>query len=218
MAMEPRIVLLHGFMGTPDDLAPFARSLGVEARFVFPEGRVDLAPLGLRGRAWWSVDTDQRTEALACGPRNLSRFAPEGLGAAREHLNGLLDDLEHDGPGGPLVLGGFSQGAMLSCDVALRTARSLDGLVLFSGAPITERTWRSLYASRRGLRVFMSHGRSDDDLSFEVAESLQGELARAGWDVTWCPFDGGHEIPLVVLRSFKRWLRASPRLFPPHGS
>ncbi len=214
----PRIVLLHGFMGTSDDLAPFARSLGVPGRFVFPEGLVDLAPSGLRGRAWWPVDVDTRTASVAGGPRDLSDFVPEGLDAARAHLDTLLDDLEHEGPPGPLVLGGFSQGAMLSCDLALRTSRPLAGLVLFSGARIGAGAWRSLYASRRGLRVFVSHGRSDDDLSFAAAESFQRELSDAGWEVTWCPFEGGHEIPLVAWRSFKRWLTAVPRSSLSHGS
>jgi phospholipase/carboxylesterase len=206
----PRVVLLHGFMGTPDDLAPFARSLGVQARFVFPGGRVDLAPFGLSGRAWWPVDTDTRADSIAAGPRDLSHFVPEGLDAARAHVDGLLDDLEREGPPGPLVIGGFSQGAMLSCDVALRSPRPLAGLALFSGARIAAGAWRSLYASRRGLRVFVSHGRSDADLSFSAAESFQRELADAGWEVTWCPFDGGHEIPLVAWRAFKRWLTRAP--------
>jgi phospholipase/carboxylesterase len=209
-------VLLHGFMGTPDDLAPFARSLGVQARFVFPEGNVDLAPFDLRGRAWWPVDVDGRAEALSRGPRDLCQFAPEGLGAAREHLNGILDELDREALG-PLVLGGFSQGAMLSCEVALGTPRPLAGLVMFSGALITQGAWRPRYASRPGLRVFMSHGRRDHDLSFAAADSFQSELAAAGLEVTWCPFDGGHEIPFVVWRTFRRWLSSSLRSSPPHA-
>jgi len=202
----PRVVLLHGFMGIPDDLAPFARSLGVRARFTFPEGLVDLAPLGLRGRAWWPVDAESRADSVATGPRDLSQFVPAGLDAARTHLDRLLDELEREGTPAPLVLGGFSQGAMLSCDLALRSQRPLAGLALFSGARIAADAWRSLYGSRHGLRAFVSHGRSDADLSFAAAESFHTELAAAGWDVTWCPFDGGHEIPLVAWRAFKRWL------------
>jgi phospholipase/carboxylesterase len=207
-ARAPLVVLLHGYMGEPDDLAPFARSLGVDARFSFPAGPVDLAPDGMRGRAWWRVDGDARTAALARGPRDLSRFAPEGLEAARALLGRVLDDLEREHPGLPLVLGGFSQGGMLSCDFALHTTRPLAGLVLFSSARITADAWRPLYATRAGLPLFASHGRADQDLSFAVAESLCDEVARSGWRVTWCPFDGGHEIPLVAWRAFKRWLTA----------
>ncbi len=200
------MVLLHGFMGVPGDLEPFARSLGVDGRFVFPAGLVDLAPRAMRGRAWWPVDVDARAEALSRGPRDLSNFVPDGLGEARVFLDKRLEELLLRERAHSLVLGGFSQGAMLSCDWALRSPRTLRGLALFSGARIAAREWRALYARRRGLRVFLSHGRADDDLLFSAAESFRAELADAGWEVTWCPFDGGHEIPLVAWRAFKRWL------------
>ncbi|HEV3191816.1 MAG TPA: hypothetical protein VGY54_15000 [Polyangiaceae bacterium] len=198
----PVIVLLHGLMGRPEDLAPFARSLALKARFVFPEGPVDLAPQGRSGHAWWPERSNRQSQ----GPRDLSSFEPRGLVRAREALENLLASLTADAASGPVFLGGFSQGAMLACDLALRTTRPLAGLVLFSGARISHATWRPLYAARRALRVFISHGRQDDDLSFDVAEAFQAELAAAGWDVTWLPFDGGHEVPIVVWRAFKRWL------------
>jgi phospholipase/carboxylesterase len=197
-------------MGTSADLAPFAASLGIDARFIFPEGIVDLAPLRLRGRAWWAVDEEKRAQAIACGPRDMSTFVPEGLDRARNELDRLLDEMVQENPQRPLVLGGFSQGAMLACDVVLRTGRAVAGLVLFSGARIGAGAWDPLYASRRDLKVFMSHGRADDDLSFTAAESFLGDLQRAQWDVTWCPFDGGHEIPIFVWRAFKRWLKSLP--------
>lgn len=199
----PVVVFLHGLMGAPEDLAPFARSLQADARFVFPEGPIDLSSLGLRGRAWWPKIVAPATSG---GGRDLSQMIPQGLEVAREHLDELLGELEPSIGGRPLVLGGFSQGAMLACDFALRTSRAIEGLVLFSGAPIAQLEWRPRYASRRGLRVLITHGRLDADLSFDVAASFQGELRAAGWDVTWLPFDGGHEIPLVVWRTFKRWL------------
>ena len=76
----PLVVLLHGFAGTPEDLEPFARSLGVPARFVFPEGPVDLGPLGLPGRAWWPSDGTGRSAAMRSGiARDLADFQPKGL-------------------------------------------------------------------------------------------------------------------------------------------
>ena len=205
----PVVVLLHGFMGSAGDLAPFARSLALNARFMFPEGPVDLAPQGRRGRAWWAddVDTSRRDSP---GPRDLSEFEPRGLAQARSALDNLLESVGTEAAASPIFLGGFSQGAMLSCDLALRSTRPIAGLVLFSGARICHAQWRPLYSRRCSLRVFISHGRYDDDLSFDVAEAFQAELAVAGWEVTWLPFDGGHEVPLVVWRAFKRWLtRAS---------
>jgi phospholipase/carboxylesterase len=206
----PLVVLLHGFMGTADDLAPFASSLGVEGEFVFPEGLVDLGPCGRRGRAWWAVDGEARQEAISHGPRDLSGFLPEGIDQARAWLMGLLKALRDELGPRALFLGGFSQGAMLSCDLALRNpSLELSGLVLFSGARIAETVWAPLYAARRGLRVFISHGRHDEDLSFAATESFQHDLGSAGWVVTWQPFDGGHEIPFAVWRAFRTWMKSA---------
>jgi phospholipase/carboxylesterase len=194
-------------MGLPEDLEPFAASLGLDARYAFPPGIVDMASRGSRGRAWWAIDIEARGAAIARGPRDMSNFDPDGLAEAREWLRAKLDELQRGEPSRPLVLGGFSQGAMLACDFVLHDPRPVDGLVLFSGARIRRSVWRRLYPSRSGLRAFMSHGRSDDDLSYQAAERFQEELRSFAWDVTWCPFDGGHEIPLLAWRAFKRWMR-----------
>jgi phospholipase/carboxylesterase len=186
-------------MGQADDLAPFAKSLGVAARFHFPDGVVDLAPQGRRGRAWWL------TEAGG----DVATVEPAGLASARVHLARTVKELMAPAGASPLVLGGFSQGAMLACDVALRTSLPVEGLVMFSGGPIAVDAWRERYHHRQGLRAFVAHGTSDTELSFDAADSLRRELAQAGLDVTWVPFEGGHEIPLVVWRSFKRWLTSA---------
>jgi phospholipase/carboxylesterase len=205
----PLVVLLHGFAGNPEDLAPFARSLGVPGRFVFPRGFDDLAELGLPGRGWWASDGAGRQSALASGiARDLSDFEPEGLDGARRQLSDLLDALSAEAPGAPLILGGFSQGAMLALDLALRSARPLAGLVQLSGARIARRLWNPCLHTRRGMRAFISHGRQDPDLAFTAAERFEQELRVAGWSIDFCPFDGGHGVPLVALRGLKRFLLA----------
>ncbi|HTQ04316.1 MAG TPA: hypothetical protein VMI54_10685 [Polyangiaceae bacterium] len=205
----PLVVLLHGFAGLAEDLAPFGRSMAVVGTFVFPEAPVDLAPLGLRGRAWWPSDGVARAEAIAgAGARDLSDFEPEGLDEARARLDALLDALSAENPGAPLVLGGFSQGAMLAFDLALRTKRPLAGLVQLSGCRIAARIWDPLLTSRRGTRAFISHGRQDPDLAFAAADAWQRDLTAAGWRVDFFPFDGGHETPLGALRALKKFLRS----------
>jgi phospholipase/carboxylesterase len=205
----PLVVLLHGFAGAPEDLAPFASSMGVGARFVFPEGFADLGQFGLPGRGWWPSDGTGRAAAIAGGtPRDLSPFEPEGLAEAHAALSILLDQLSLETAGAPLILGGFSQGAMLAFDIALRSQRTLTGVVQLSGARIAERLWNPLLAARSGTRAFISHGRSDPDLSFQATERFERELTAAGWLVDFCPFDGGHGVPIPALRGLKRFLRS----------
>jgi phospholipase/carboxylesterase len=199
------VVLLHGFGAPGDDLVALWRTLSAPpgTRFVFPEAPLDLAPLGYpRGaRAWWLVDLEARLRRQALGePRDVAEV-PEGLEAARSIAIGLIDDVERElrPPAGKLVLGGFSQGAMLSLDVALHVRRALAGVVLMSGTHIAADAWATLYAGRRGLPVFMSHGQADELLPFDVSEGLRDTLVANGLPVQWVPFRGGHGIaPNVV--------------------
>lgn len=205
---SPVVVLLHGFSSSGSELAPFARSISAPARFVFPDGPLDLAPAGLPGRAWWPIDVAARDAAVAANrPRDLSSWVPEGLVAARALVDALLDEVRARLGPAPLVLGGFSQGAMLACDVALRAPRPLAGLVLFSPARIAAAEWAPRLAGLRATRVVVSHGRDDRDLSFAAAEALKEDLCTAGCDVRWVPFDGGHEVPLVAWRQLRSLLR-----------
>jgi phospholipase/carboxylesterase len=140
---------------------------------------------------------------------------PEGLADARAAVVALLDALRDDPelapPGHRLVRGGFSQGAMLSLDVALRQPdRSLAGIVLLSGTLLAEEEWLPRIGARRGLPVFQSHGTEDALLPFGIAERLRDALQAGGLDVTFERFVGPHTIPHGTLTRLGAWLRALP--------
>jgi len=197
----PVVVLLHGFGAPGDDLVSLARELNVAegTRFVFPEALLDLGPMYMGGRAWWYIDLEERMRREAKGePRNLDEV-PEGLSEARDAVNTLLDHIEQTMKPSKLVLGGFSQGAMLSLDVALRSSRALAGIVLMSGTHIARGEWAPLLSGRKNLPTFMSHGTEDPILPFQTSLDLKGTLAAAGWPIDWISFRGGHGIPRNVL-------------------
>ena len=214
----PALILLHGFGAPGDDLASLWRVLRapVGTRFIFPEAPLSLASIGFgAGRAWWMIDLE-RMNRRAEGPALLEwmKEVPDGLAAARERVIAMIDKIETELRPSALALGGFSQGAMLSCDVALRTKKPLAGLVMMSGAMIAEPEWAALMPQRRGLPALMSHGRADAILPFAAAERLRDALTGAGVDVTWIPFNGGHEIPAPAVDGvgnfLERVLRAAP--------
>src|SRR5215467_8616776 len=107
----PVVVLLHGFGAPGDDLVPLAHCLDVprSVRFVFPAAPT---PMAFGGRAWWMIDMEElEAEMLSQKRRDRSREVPDGMASARAQVNALLDDVTAEF-GGPIVLGGFSQGAM----------------------------------------------------------------------------------------------------------
>ena len=201
------VVILHGMSMEPSDLSPFAHSLGIPAWILLPEGPV-VAPS--RGRAWWDVDAERRAAALARGPRDLAGEHPAGRPAARACLAALLAEVSRLSPGLPLIVIGFSQGGMLACDTLLHAAD--DGwtmpppacLMLLSSSRIAFDEWSGRTDPLRGLPVLVSHGRFDADLAFSAGEALRDALAAGGAQVTWVPFDGAHEIPLVVWRQIRK--------------
>jgi phospholipase/carboxylesterase len=208
----PVVVLLHGFGAPGDDLAPFWRTLRAPTgtRFVFPEAPIELGGgYGNAARAWWHIDLEARMRRQAEGRPPDPRDIPDGLDDARAKVDALLRELASamQAPPARVVLGGFSQGAMLSLDVALRLQHSLAGLVLMSGTLIAADEWRTRYGGRRGLPLFMSHGRNDEILPFPVSEALRDELDSSGMPVEWLPFRGGHGIPWEVQEGVSAFLR-----------
>lgn len=198
----PVVVLLHGFGASGDDLVGLWRSFAAPrgTRYVFPEAPIALGHQYAGGRAWWWIDLEARIRREMEGARTIADV-PEGLDVARPMVDELLTEVERTlkPPPGKVVLGGFSQGAMLSLDVALRTAHPLAGLVLMSGTHIAADEWAPRLEARRGLPVFMSHGTGDPLLRFAVAEGLRDTLAASGISVEWVPFRGEHGIPPEVL-------------------
>jgi phospholipase/carboxylesterase len=209
----PAVVLLHGFGAPGDDLASLWRVLRAPqgTRFVFPEAPLSLAAMGMPGgRAWWMIDLArlQRTRT----PTEIEEMmvdVPPGLAAAREKVLSMLEGMEAALHPSKIVLGGFSQGAMLSVDVALRTNLALAGLVLMSGALIAEPEWKTLAPRRKGLPVLQSHGTHDPILPFVAGERLAGLLKSAGLSHTWVPFPGEHAIPPPVIDAVGRFLETN---------
>lgn len=207
----PMVVLLHGFGAPGDDLVALWKMIRVpdEVRFVFP-----VAPLALDGglqggRAWWMLDMERIARDMASGRGRDVHAIPNGLSEARTFIVALLDQLHQQWniPSDQIILGGFSQGAMLACDTVLRTDRPFAGLVLLSATLIAKDEWMPLLANRKGLPVFQSHGTDDPLLPFDTAKNLRQAMTDQGIPVEWHEFRGGHEIPFGVLKELGSFLQ-----------
>ena len=193
------VVVLHGRQMQASDLAPFAHSLGEPAYFVFPDGPVSGQS---RGRAWWPVDSEARLRRLSAGPMELSAMTPEGRPEARAALDAVLRSLAR-----PTLLVGFSQGGMLAMDHVLHDGTRPAALALLSSTRIAIADWQPRADRLTGLPVLVAHGTRDAELAFQAGELLRDFAEAGGARVTWLPFDGGHELPLVVWRALRRQLQ-----------
>ncbi len=209
------VVLCHGFGAPGDDLVPLAgellshhAGLAEKVRFVFPEAPLSLdESISYGARAWWRIDLERRIELQSRGAegfRQLREEVPPGLAPARRALMAAVDDLLRTTglPMSQVVLGGFSQGAMVATDLTLRLDEPPAALAIFSGTLLCEPEWRQRAPMRRGLRVIQSHGRQDPLLPFEMAVELSNLFTAAGLSVEFTPFDGGHTIGMEALDRF----------------
>src|SRR3954454_8426635 len=140
----PLVVTLHGRGASADDLAPLAPEIdATHYRYVFPNGRLPVDLGGWFGFAWYNIG-------------NQAADVP----ASRAAIEALLADLWARSGLGPsqTVLLGFSQGAVLTLDVGLRSAERFAGLVAMSAYPSEDAALPVALAQTRGQRVLIVHG------------------------------------------------------------
>ncbi len=203
-AVERLLVLCHGFGAPGEDLVPIGEHLRrahpaalQNTQMVFPAAPEEV-PGAWGGRCWWQLDADRYFDLIARGAlQQVFEDIPSGLSRARRLLAAAVERaLVEAGLGySELVLGGFSQGSMLACDLSLRLEEAPSALVLFSGALIARPEWARRAPTRAGLKVLQTHGTTDSVLPFVVGEALRQLLDEAGLEVDFHAFAGGHTVP-----------------------
>lgn len=215
------IVFCHGFGAPGTDLVPLAReltsiqpALRETAQFLFPEAPLSLEEYGMPGgRAWWLLNLQKLQQQLAARRIDEVRSAcPPGMPEAREALTAAVTEwLTAAGlTWSDCILGGFSQGAMVSVETAVHLEERPAGLVVLSGALVNEPEWQSLAGQGMPSRVFQSHGRYDVVLPYAMGQWLQELFQSSGWPGEFLEFPGGHEIPYEVLEALGEFLVPSP--------
>jgi phospholipase/carboxylesterase len=202
----PLVVLLHGYGAPGDDLVALARYLRAPShvRFLFPE-----APLAIDdGRAWWPLDLELFARRARGERIDRSDDLPATLPQIRAQLLEHLEEAGRRLSAAPeqMLLGGFSQGSMLACDVALHASVAPRGLILMSSTLIARSQWEPRMESRAGLPIVQTHGTHDPLLDYRDAVRLRDLWREHGAEVTFVDFDGGHEIPPPALQAVQHFI------------
>jgi len=194
------VVLLHGFGADAKDLFPLADFLDPEGEFnfYFPEAPLEV-PIGpmYSGRGWFPISVRDLEQGI-----DFTTLRPPGLDQSSELVYDLIFNLNSE----KLVLGGFSQGAMVSTEVALNNPNDVHGLVLLSGSMLDQKNWEAKAKELKGKRFLQSHGTADPVIPFAAAQKLYNCLKGAGLEGSLISFPGGHEIPMPVLQKTKTFI------------
>ena len=123
-------------------------------------------------------------------------------------LDALLEELEV--PPERTVLGGFSQGAVMSYALGLAASRPKPaGILAMSGfIPRVEGLELDL-ASRAGLPVSISHGTTDPVIGIQWGRDASDRLTKAGLDVRYHEDPADHTITPQALAQAREVLEAA---------
>jgi len=190
---EGALVLLHGRGADEHDLVALFDLLDPERRLVgvTPRGPLSLPP----GGAHWYV------------VRQIGYPDPGTFLATVQQASGWLDALP-ELTGVPLertVIGGFSQGAVMSYALGLGEGRPpLAAIVALSGFMPTVDGF-ALDAGR-AVPVAIGHGTGDPVIGVEWSRQARDRLEAAGTAVTYRESPMGHSIDPGFLRDLAGWL------------
>jgi phospholipase/carboxylesterase len=190
------LVLFHGRGADESDLFPLFDILDPSRRLLGLAPRGPLTLPGLPGAHWYEV--------AQVGFPSAATFLPT---AAR--LSGWLDAIpERFGvPLERLVLGGFSQGAVMTYAMGLSVARSRPpALVALSGFVPTVEGFQLELADLAGLPVAIGHGTLDPVIGVEWGRDAKKRLEDAGASILYRESPMGHTIDPGFLRDLIPWL------------
>ncbi len=187
------VVMIHGRGADMNDLADLAPVLDAAGgcRFVFPNAPKPFEPYPGTAMGWtWFEGWPPNHESLVESRAEMLRF---------------LDEItqKYPTPEGKLVVGGFSQGALMALDAGLRTTQKLAGIVVMSGG-LYERDLPDLRA-HAGLPVLIAHGSADDVVPVTYARRARRVLEDAGLDIEYGEYPMSHQVATeeaAEVRSF----------------
>ena len=198
-AGEPQgaLVLMHGRGADEHDLGPLLDALDRERRLLglFPRGPLALPPGGAH---WYAV-------------RQVGYPDPATFTATLALAAGWLDAVlaEHRIAPDRLVLGGFSQGAVMAYALGLGAGRPRPAaIVAMSGFVPRVEGFELDLAGRAGLPVSITHGTNDPVISVQWARDARDRLENAGLAVSYREDPVDHQITPAALLQARAVLRA----------
>ena len=187
----PTLVLLHGYGSNKEDLfglQPYFKGINL----VCFQAPIDM---GTGGYAWYPIDWNNGAKIIN---------SEEVASAQSLVLDAVNEWTSSNQISGRLVLGGFSQGAILSIAVYAGGFRA-DGYVFLSGYALPE--WQHLLSSFKSqIPVFQSHGTEDPVIPFDWAQATS-KLFATNPNYNFYEYTMGHNLNMPCIEKLQEFLK-----------
>jgi phospholipase/carboxylesterase len=189
---EKSIIWLHGLGADGNDFAPIVPELNLpktlNVRFIFPNAPVMPVSInnGYKMPAWfdiYGVDLGSKIDATGIA-KSVSTL---GVLIAREIERGVATK--------NIVLGGFSQGAVIALIAGLTYPESLAGIIALSGfLPLAQETFANGSSANKHIPIFMAHGTEDPIVPINMGALSYEALKGAGYPASWHSYAMPHSV------------------------
>lgn len=209
---EGALVLFHGRGADESDLLPLLDLLDPEQRLVgvCPRGPLSLPPGGAH---WYMVERVGFPDPSTF--HSSFELVSDWLNSVSERTALPLDRI---------VLGGFSQGAVMACSLGLGRGRPPPaGLIMLSGFLPRVQGFDLEPAAARGLPIAIGHGLYDPVIGVEFGHEARRRLEAADAEVLYQESPMPHSIDPAFIDALAPWLQGvlgsrrklSPERAPP---
>ncbi len=186
--MSGTFVMMHGMTGTAAKMQPLANQLVPHDWIVLcPEAEYPHPKRG--GFAWWLRSENPKE------PLNEE---------ALEQVDNAISRLVSEIPDGPIIVGGFSQGAAIASALLESEIQSrIIGLVLLGTKTIRPEKLRETLPFLKPRKIVWMHGSKDHLVPLEQGIEHIEIFEQAGWDVKRLQHEKGHMVNLNQLNELK---------------
>jgi phospholipase/carboxylesterase len=145
-------------------------------------------------------------------------YQKQGVLRIRAKMLQLLNDLEKQGwKPENIILFGFSQGCLVSADVAMNYPKKLGGVVGISGYFHFFPRWKKSLKKNRQTPWLLTHGTKDDVLPIEDTQFGIEKLRSAGLNVEFIESEKKHVFEEQEYPLIRKWVQAKVK-YPLDGS
>ena len=192
---RPMVIFLHGYGSNEEDLFELKREFSSEYIYLSVQAPMILSPGSYQWYGLQASEASQVSENVTKYTKKLEDF----ITAAVKKYHTVPEKV---------ILIGFSQGAIMGYELALKNPKSIKGIAALSGkilAPLKEtiKTGHDLL----GLSVFIGHGTDDDRVYYREATEALALLEKTSIKPTFHSYPKmGHSINQQELLDLKKWL------------
>lgn len=192
----PLLLLMHGVGSNEQDMFSLTDQLPGNFLIIAARGPLTIGPNSF---AWFQVSFSTSVPVIK------STQAENSRNTIIQFIESLKTQFSFNEK--EIYIGGFSQGGIMSYSVGLTRPDLIKGIAVMNGRLLKEvRPQIASPDELKRLRVFISHGISDNVLNIEYAREANAYLKTIDITPTYKEFEAGHTVNNEMLFSLVDWL------------